>query len=93
MSKAAPRGSRANVDRDFVGAQASWRHEPDAEDQWALTLAALHWRWQRFSAGPTLLLAGRAGRGGVVATLDRRSLAWAGRSEATAFLRQRRRRP
>jgi hypothetical protein len=67
-------------------------HLSNSEDQWTLTLAALHWRWKRFSAGPNLLLAGRAGRGGVVATLDRRSLAWAGRSVATAFLLRRCRR-
>lgn len=67
-------------------------HLSNSEHQWTLTLAALNWRWARFSASPTLLLAGRPGRGGVVATADRRSLAWAGRSVATACLLWRRRR-
>lgn len=44
-----------------------------------LTLVALRWRWARF-AQAELLFAGRIGRSGVVATLDRGAILWAGRS-------------
>lgn len=58
--------------------------------QWTLTLAAVVWRWKRFAESDELLFAGV--RSGVVATLDRRALALAGRSPYTAYLLWRSRR-
>jgi hypothetical protein len=53
--------------------------------EWRLTLAALRWRWSSFTE-PTLVFAGRPGRGGVVAPPGRRTVAWAGRSPVTLGL-------
>lgn len=50
-----------------------------------LTMAAFKWRWRRFRQ-PELLFAGRSKGGGVIATADRRSLVWAGRSLLTAWM-------
>jgi hypothetical protein len=61
-------------------------------DTWTLTPATLVWRWKRFGDAHTLLLAARPGHGGMIATIDRRNIAWAGRSLATKFLLWRRRR-
>jgi len=54
------------------------------ENRWTLTLGAIVWRWSRFDQ-QSLLLAARPRRGGMVATPDRRSIAWAGRSLFTAY--------
>jgi len=57
----------------------------DGNRSWRLTLGALVWRWSRFDQ-PLLLLAAKPGRGGMVATPGRRSVAWGGRSLATGVL-------
>ncbi len=57
---------------------------------WALALAAMSWRQNSFRRAPTLLLAAKRGRGGLVATLDRRSVAWAGRPAFTGHVLRRR---
>jgi hypothetical protein len=63
------------------------RHESQT---WILTPATLVWRWRRFGSASTLLLAARPGRSGMIATTDRRNIAWAGRSIATKYLLWRR---
>ena len=42
---------------------------------WRLTPATVVWRWERFGRESRLLLAAAPGRGGVLSTPDRRSLA------------------
>lgn len=60
----------------------------DGATKWTLTLSLLKWRWWLFD-GSHLLFAGRAGRAGVISTVDGAAVAWACRSVFTWFFARR----
>lgn len=55
-----------------------------------LTPSALVWRWKRFGSEPTLLFASGSNHWGLIATPDRRHVAWAGQSPVTEWYLRRR---